>query len=338
MRRPQRATGRIGTTAVIVGIALCTWVAPVHGADPASSTGGVAPRDPGSDDDPAFVALKLSGRVVRTSDGAVSIALSASALAASAPASGSLDTSLTGTFREPPGQGTDDAGHTYTDKNYWNFCGPGATAVTLHYWPNMTRIIDNYIAGSFREPHQPTGGPIATTYWTNTKGRAAIMAIAETWFQPPVSYSWPYRGIVRWEGSFPAGAPINRIRDMVNWRASGEATLAYFYVVSSAGSFSSAAAFHSDIVSDIYNAKAPVVVDVETGNGSVHLPGWTTGKGINHSVTVVGYNDTSSTYTIMDTCGAGCENGSGSGGVHTISQSTLYTLMKAETDGDGIVW
>jgi hypothetical protein len=274
--------------------------------------------------------------VVRMADGSVAIAPVTQALSAAAPASYSLSTTFTGTMREQPGVGTDAAGTSYSDSNYWNFCGPGATAVVLHYWPNIGSTIDNYPAGSFREPHRPAGGPIATTYWTNASGHAAIIAIAETWIQPPVTYSWPYTGIVKWEGTYPVGAPINRIRDIINWRANR--TLAGFYIVSSASSFGSASALHSDIVSDLYNAHVPVVADVETGNGSVHLPGWTTATGINHSVAVVGYNDTASTYTIIDTCGSGCENGGGTGGVHTISQSTLYTLMKAETDGDGIVW
>jgi hypothetical protein len=53
---------------------------------------------------------------------------------------------------------------------------------------------------------------------------------------------------------------------------------------------------------------------------------------------VVGYDDTAKTYSVMDTCGPGCNSTGLAVGVRTISQAALWTLMRAETDDDGIIW
>lgn len=79
---------------------------------------------------------------------------------------------------------------------------------------------------------------------------------------------------------------------------------------------------------------------MRTGNGTVSLPEWTTANGVNHSIAIVGYNDSASppNYTFIDTCGPGCNNTGQSAGVKTVSQSIMWTLLRAETDNDGIIW
>src|SRR5450756_617125 len=108
---------------------------PSNAGSPAGySTGGVLPPEPGSGQDPAFVIAKEQGRVRVHPDGHVEIL--ATAPAVSYQSSVQLDTSWTGSVWEPQGSGTDDAvpPKSYSDNNYWNFCGPGATAVALWYW------------------------------------------------------------------------------------------------------------------------------------------------------------------------------------------------------------
>src|SRR5215472_8743970 len=81
------------------------------------------------------------------------------------PASHILDVSETQYIVEPEG-GTriDDGGHTYTDNNYWNFCGPGAEAVVLYYSPWR----DNPKYGTsntyYKEPYGPH---VSNTFWTS---------------------------------------------------------------------------------------------------------------------------------------------------------------------------
>jgi hypothetical protein len=74
------------------------------------------------------------------------------------------------------------------------------------------------------------------------------------------------------------------------------------------------------------------------GMGSVHLPQWSSSGALYHTVAVVGYNDSNSTFAVMDTCGPGCNNTGQAAHVAWMSQSQLLTLVKAETDHDGIVY
>jgi hypothetical protein len=96
--------------------------------------------------------------------------------------------------------------------------------------------------------------------------------------------------------------------------------------------------FHSHVVSDITQT-VPVLVAARTSNGTQHLPHWTAGGSkIIHQIAVVGYNDTAGTYSVMDTCGPGCNSSGLAAGVRTIDQDDLWTLIQAETDDDGIIW
>ena len=75
-----------------------------------------------------------------------------------------------------------------------------------------------------------------------------------------------------------------------------------------------------------------------TSNGTQHLPQWSaSGSKINHQIALVGYNDTAGTYSVMDTCGPGCNSSGLAAAVRTINQDYLWTLIHAETDDDGII-
>jgi hypothetical protein len=306
---------------------------------PGSSSGAVLPAEPGSDQDPAFVALKNAGRIGRRSDGTIGV------LAVDAPAltPGDKSTLLynhTGNVQEPKGSGAhDDNQVNYTDLNYWNLCGPGSAAVATYYFVNSDPFLLTIPADNYREPAAVLHR--TTTYWKATdassEGRGELMYLAEDVY--PTGVNWNYSGIVKWEGSFPYGTPINRWRDGVNWVASGQTQLNYFYVIAKPANLTQAQVLY-DVENDVAGVGVPILADVLTGDGTHHLVGWTAGSGINHSIAIIGYDNTVSpaTYTYIDTCGPGCNDTGTAAGVHTIHQSAMWALIQAETDSDGIVW
>ena len=81
----------------------------------------------------------------------------------------------------------DDRGHAYSDRNYWNFCAPGAAVVAMYYFANSHPLATGIPARTYTEPRN--NGYQATTYWTATdrssNGRGALMWMAE-YVKPPV--------------------------------------------------------------------------------------------------------------------------------------------------------
>jgi len=311
------------------------------------STGGVLPPEPGSRQDPAFVIAKEQGRVRVHPDGRVEILATAPAVSYSS--SVQLDTlTWTGKVWEPQGSGTDDAGISYTDNNYWNFCGPGATAVALWYWTNGY-IFDTGIApAAYTEPI--TNPPLsikATTTWNATdsvsKGRGAIMYLAENELPTPDVGVWSYKGVIDWTSSYPNdGTPVNRILDALNWEISGEkssittsVTGPYAWLSYTASLTQSA--LHTYVLGDLASLH-PLVANVATSSGRYNLQNWGKRGSVNHSITIVGYDDAKGTYTYIDTCGPGCNNSGAPAGVYHVSQQTLWVLLGAETDHDGIIF
>src|SRR5450759_2377102 len=149
------------------------------GSPTGNSTGGVLPPEPGSGQDPAFVIAKEQGRVRVHPDGRVEILSTAPAV--TYPSSVELNTTWTGKVWEPQGSGTDDAGNVYIDNNYWNFCGPGATAVALWYWPNGNTFDTITTSGlaAYSEPNTALA-PQNKTWWQGadgvSTGRGAVMS------------------------------------------------------------------------------------------------------------------------------------------------------------------
>lgn len=305
-----------------------------------NSTGGVLPPDPGSQQDQAIVAAKEQGRVRVSPDG--SVVILSTPLTTTYPSAATLDTTWTGKVWEPQGSGIDDAAKSYTDNNYWNFCGPGATAVVLWYWPAGNAFVTGIPTAAYSEPN-PALATHATTTWAATdsvsNGRGAIMYLAENELPTPDASSWAWPGVINWASSYPNdGTPVNRIRDALNWEISGHAsvTAPYVWTLYSAGL--TQAALHADVQRDIAGQGVPLVANVATSSGRYHLPNWGKRGSVNHSITIIGYDDTAGTYTYIDTCGPGCNNTGAAAGVYTVTQKGLWALLGAETDHDGIIW
>jgi hypothetical protein len=313
------------------------------GSPTGNSTGGVLPPEPGSGQDQAFVIAKEQGRVRVHPDGRVEILSTAPAV--TYPSSVQLDTTWTGKVWEPQGSGTDDAGISYTDNNYWNFCGPGATAVALWYWTTYGRP---WVTGIKTQAYtEPNGAQVATT-WAATdsvsKGRGAIMYLAEYEIPAPDVGVWSYPGVIDWTSSYPNdGTPVNRIRDALNWEISGRTTISPSsggpYILTPYTSSLTQSVLHADVLLDLASKPGvPLIANVATSSGRYHLPNWGKRGSVNHSITIVGYDDAKGTYTYIDTCGPGCNNSGNPAGVYTVSQQTLWALLGAETDHDGIIW
>jgi len=247
---------------------------------------------------------------------------------------GMLDTSIVSQIVEPEGGGKDDANNSFTDKNYWNFCMPGAATVALYYF--LPTNVTAWPAGSFKEPsNAPSAIPAGGTYWDSkdkvngyaTYGRAYLMHLAEQ-VKPP-SYAAP--GMASFTSYPSTGANLTDLRDALNWEASGHASgwASFFYSIAKSSSMTQSS-LHADIKKTIDGGHA-VVAAADTGL----LPNWS--RSLSHAITVVGYDDTASTYKYTDTCGVHC-NGSAkskNGGVWTIAQVALYNAIKS--DGAGYV-
>ena len=315
------------------------------GSPTGNSTGGVLPPEPGSGQDQAFVIAKEQGRVRVHPDGRVEILSTAPAV--TYPSSVQLDTTWTGKVWEPQGSGTDDASKSYTDNNYWNFCGPGATAVALWYWPNGKTFDTGIATAAYSEPN-PALAIHASTTWAKadsvSNGRGAIMYLAENELPTPDKSLWTWPGVIDWTSSYPNdGTPVDRIRDALNWEISGRTTISPSsggpYIWTPYTSSLTQSALHADVLRDLASQPGvPLIANVATSSGRYHLPSWGKRGSVNHSITIVGYDDAKGTYTYIDTCGPGCNNSGAPAGVYTVSQQTLWALLGAETDHDGIIW
>ncbi|MGA3058176.1 MAG: hypothetical protein ABSE70_09130 [Candidatus Limnocylindrales bacterium] len=291
--------------------------------------------------DPAFVAAKMEGRVARDAKGQAVVLARAPEL--TFPAAASLATSWSGLIQEPPRTGTDDHGVAYTDYNYSSFCGAGAAAVTLYYWPGSTAAVTTK-AGSFTEPVN-WGSPYrATTYWKatgpNGNGRGMIMYLSEVVWPAPAKGLpwWRLPGVIDWT-TRPAATYVANLTAGVNWEASGGSKLDYFYAAVPASSLSQAD-LQTFVHIDIHYG-VPVIIAVRTSNGTYALPYWnvkSTSRAVNHFVTIVGYDDTAGTYSVMDTCGTTCNDKNARAGVKTMSQAAVFALIMAESDDDGVIW
>jgi hypothetical protein len=293
--------------------------------------------------DSSFVAAKMAGRVGRDSKGQAVVLTKAPEL--TFPASASLVTSWSGLIQEPPRTGTDDRGVAYTDYNYSSFCGAGAAAVTLHYWPESTAAVTTR-AGMFTEPVNWASPYHATTYWKatgpNGYGRGMIMYLSEVAWPAPDKGApwWKLPGIVDWTTK-PGLAATNvaNLTDAVNWEASGGSKLDYFYAAVAADRLTQAD-LRTFVHIDIHYG-VPVIIAARTSDGTYALPYWNlkpTSRAVNHFVTIVGYDDAAGTYSIMDSCGPTCNDKNTRAGVKTMSQAALLALIMAESDNDGVIW
>jgi hypothetical protein len=291
--------------------------------------------------DSSFTAAKMGGRVARDSSGGAVVLTKTPDL--TFPPSATLATNWSGLIQEPPRTGTDDHGVAYTDYNYSGYCGAGAAAVVLYYWPASRGAVTTR-SGTFVEPVDLGTNRHASTYWkaegTGGYGRGMIMSLAEQeWPTPDRGLSWwPRPGLMNWSAS-PPSTDVANLTDAVNWEASGGSRLDYFYVAVRAAEMDQAD-LRTFVHIDIHYG-VPVIVAARTSNGTYALPYWnvkSTSRAVNHFVTIVGYDDTAGTYSVMDTCGTTCNDQNVRAGVKTMSQAALYALIVAESDNDGVIW
>ena len=292
--------------------------------------------------DPVLAAAKAEGRVTIDSAGHAVI-LNAAPPARAYPAAAALDTRWTGLIQEPPRTGVDDKGTPYTDYNYSLFCGSGTAAVVLYYWPATHNAVTSK-AGYFAEPVNLGANRYARTYWkaqdAGGYGRGMILYLATAeWPGPDRNQTWwPRPGLMNWD-AHPPSTYVQNLVDGINWEASGASRINYFYVIVPASQLTAAALLdhvHADI-----GLGVPVVIAARTSDGSHSLPNWSTKpakSAVNHFVSLVGYDDTAGTYTVMDTCGLTCNDRNTRAGARTISQTSLFSLIEAEVDDDGIMW
>lgn len=347
-KRPSRRALVVFNVAVL-GIALLLPVT-VSAADPiAGAIAGPVRPEPGWNQDSDFLKAKREGRVVIDAAGKAVVLSSPPVMTLAAPAVTLLDTTVIKKVWEPLGTGgRDNNSKAYTDKNYWNLCAPGGVAVALYYFPASRGLVTGIAGSSYVEPNSAyktysDGSWYASTFWYGSdgasNGRGLMMYLA--YYLKPTGRTWTYRGIFDWTklpGQTGYGTPQNRVLDALNWEASGRTTLAYFYVWTKASSLT-ATTFHNNIVSTVGFSGKAVLVAARTTDGTRKLPQWSkTGSRINHTIAVVGYDDTKGTYSVMDTCGPGCNNTGLAVGVRTISQTDLWTLVTKETDDDGMIW
>jgi hypothetical protein len=259
------------------------------------------------------------------------------------PTSAALDTHWTGLIQEPPQKGTDDKGISYTDKNYALLCGPGAAATVLYYWQASHNLVTTK-TGTYIEPVDLAADRYSATYWNATDAggyaRGMIMYLADVeWPSPDKGLIWWHRaGLLNWSANPPSTNRENLV-DAINWEASGRSRLSYFYVIVPASQLT-AAALLAHVQADIAMG-VPVVIAARTSDGTHSLPFWrvkSTRSAVNHFVTVVGYDDKAGTYSVMDTCGLNCNDRGMRAGVRSVGQSALFSLIRAESDDDGIIW
>jgi hypothetical protein len=259
------------------------------------------------------------------------------------PAAAALDTRWSGLIQEPPLRGKDDHGTAYADRNYALFCGPGTAAVVLYYWPASRSAVTTR-SGTFVEPVNLGTSRQARTYWkaqdAGGYGRGMILYLAEEeWPAPDRGLSWWLRpGVMDWD-AHPPETNVPNLVDAINWEASGGSQLNYFYTIVPASQLT-APALRDHIRADI-GMGVPVVIAARTSDGKNSLPVWrvkSSRSAANHFVTVVGYDDNAGTYAVMDTCGLLCNDRNVRAGVRSVGQSALFSLIRAESDDDGIMW
>jgi hypothetical protein len=282
------------------------------------------------------------------------------------PAARTLDLSWARWIVEPPGYGRDEKGTSYTNRSYWNLCGPGAGTVVLYYWQQLTGHPDvTGTAGYFVDPYAaegvpwPSPGPVFEpagrlgTYWSGSDtvsgftahGRGFLMYMAME-SQPP---TWRATGMAIWaddagHGYYPTrGAPLGNIQTDINWEASGRNPNDWFearYGTVNEWDPTLARDLRVAVMLDVGRDGVPVVAGVDTFD----LPNWQDGASTphtTHAVSIVGYDNAADppTFSYIDTCGRACNSkgGNTNGQVHVIAQSKMVEAIQ-DAVGIGFSW
>lgn len=220
---------------------------------------------------------------------------------------------------EPPYTGADSAGHGYTDKYFWNECGPGASTATIGYWGvNLKRGTHTY------------SDPYTKTTWNDANDTSYVQYIA-TQTHPPAFTS---AGEMIYNAYPNAYATFADVRDVLNWEASGHSSnySNYFYAVIGVGSLNKTT-FKNDVQQDIQSSGKPLIVSVN----DAYLPDWINSPGTSHFITILGYNFDNNTMTYSETCGKVSCNTQHTG-IYTINIDTLWNGMVNDNGNGGIIW
>jgi hypothetical protein len=240
-------------------------------------------------------------------------------------------------------------------------CGAGASAVALAYWNidvlHYPKLTATDPGGTF------TYDPNGTNSATDGHGRSYIMYLA-TKIQPtnpPDPANWTGQGEVTLDPANAAnsGANAESVRDALNWEASGHAAnwQNFFYTISyvsndaqnqadhspDAGTTVTASIINKHIVAGIGTSHRPVIAQVNDGD----LPDWQSSgaRGHGHLIAIIGYDNTTGTYTYVETCSnqmcgttqTDGPNADGTG-THTISKQQLFQAM-TDFPGEGaLIW
>jgi hypothetical protein len=386
---PATPTPSPGVTATASGTPMPTPVAPTFqpvdvfatptavpskGALPTDQVDSPAPRRPVPAQPAAWLALKAAGRIALVDGKAVVLDAGVDPLrnpstGAPVPAAHILDTTYTRWIIEPLGYGEDEKGNSFSDRNLWNLCEPGATTVALYYWqqltghPNVTGtagyFLDPYAAEGAAWPvpgptvARSSGGARIGTYWSGSDRLNGYTAHARGYImylgmavQPP---GWQSKGIAVYADAngrplYPTiGAPRTNIQVALNWEASGhepQGWAEFWYASVMRFEPTAGRDLQMAVTLDVGRDGVPVVVELDTHG----LPNWQAGSKtphIRHAVTIVGYDNaaTPPTYTYIDTCGRSCNSrgGNQNGQLHVIAQSQMVAAMQ-DTVGSGFVW
>ncbi len=370
---PTPALSPPGPTFQPIDLLATSTPPPATGALPTDQVDSPAPRRPVPVQSAAWLALKAAGRIALV-DGAVStLPPGADPLAdlttgRPVPAARSLETDYARWIIEPMGSGRDGKGNSYSNKNYWNLCEPGATAAALYYWQLRTGHPDvTGTQGWFLDPYEsegvawPSPGPSIVisggkrlgTYWSGSDringytahGRGYIMYLGMQ-IQPP---GWQSKGIPVYAGEsgralYPTiGAPRTNIQVALNWEASAHDPAGwteFWYAGVMRFEPTLARDLQMAVTLDVGRDGVPVVVELDTHG----LPNWQAGSKtphIRHAVTIIGYDNAASppTYTYIDTCGRGCNSRAGNqnGQLHVIAQDQMVAAIQ-DTLGSGFLW
>ncbi len=334
------------------------------------------PRRPVPTQSPDWLALKATGRIAVSGGRIVTLPADADPLAnpatgAAVPQAAALDLRWTRWIVEPPGVGVDERGNRYTDQSYWNLCGPGATAVALYYWQQLTGAPNvTGTAGYFLDPYAaagvawPASGPRFTTpdgvsqrygtYWSGSDrlngftahGRGFVMYLAMA-VRPE---GWTATGMDTFSGAdgssfYPTrGSSRNAIMAALNWEVAGHSAgwADAYYANVGRRDPNLARDLQTAVMLDVGRDRVGVVAAIDTFD----LPNWQAARGgvtphTRHAIAIVGYDNTTSppTFTYIDTCGTSSNPrpGNGNGTPHVIPQQQLVQAIQDEA-GSGFVW
>jgi hypothetical protein len=285
---------------------------------------------------------------------------------------GLLDLDWTRWIVEPVGDGTDVKGNRYSDRSYWNLCGPGAVTVALYYWQQLLGYPDvTGTEGYFLDPYEAAGaawpgrGPVFVgpdgrphrqgTYWTGSdtvngftaRGRGYLMYLAMAaapagWTSTGIDIYVDGDGVARYP---TLGAPPRYMMAGLNWEASGQVQTGWqetYYAAVGRWDPTIARDLRTAAMIDIGRDGVAIIASADT----YHLPNWQAANPddtphIRHAIAIVGYDNTATppTYTYLDTCGRQCNSrgGNRNGQVHVISQDQMATAI-TETYGMGFIW